>query len=240
MKNLIIAITWLPCLLLIGTSCEIDNYEGPNASFSGAIKDMETGELVGTDILNGSTIRAYELGWETLAAQTWVIKNTGEFRNDMVFAAHYDLEFINENFYPFTINDFVIGKGKNVQDFEVIPYIRIENVSIKKEGNRIVASFRLQAGKTEVKVSSLRLYAFTDIYVGEQVKFDIRDASATRSFTPAQTIDNTVYTLSIDLEQNSQFFKYSRNYYFRVGALADVPDVGTIRHNYSSLVKIEL
>jgi hypothetical protein len=229
--------------LLVLVSCEIDNYEGPNASFYGVIKDIETGEKVGTDLLNGSTIRAYELGWETLTAQTWVIKNTGEFRNDMVFAAHYNLEFINGNFYPFTIENFEIKKGENQYDFEVTPYIRIKDsdISYDKANNRIVATFKLQSGKPGVKLNSIRLYAFTDIYVGEQVKFDLKGSNFHQTFQPAEEIINeTLYTLSIDLKENDDIFKYSRNYYFRVGALANLSNVGTVRYNYSPLVKIVL
>ncbi len=221
-------------------SCEIDNYDAPNASFRGAILDAETGELVETDLINGSTIRAYELGWETLAAQTWVIKNTGEFQNDMVFAATYDLEFINGNFYPFTVENFTIKKGKNTHDFHVTPYLRVKDVSIKLENNTILATFRVEAGKPEVKLSAVQLYAFTDIYVGEQVKFNLNGDNFRQVFSPAKTVDNTTYTLAIDLGENYESFKYKRNYYFRVGALADLADVGTIRYNYAPIVKIEL
>ena len=59
---------------------KIDNYEAPNASFSGGIKDAETGALVETDIQNGSAIRVYELGWPE-GVQTWVVKQNGQFRN---------------------------------------------------------------------------------------------------------------------------------------------------------------
>jgi hypothetical protein len=243
MKRIANILLLIPYLLFLPVSCEIDNYDGPDASFYGIIKDAVTSEKVGTDILNGSTIRAYELGWETLTAQTWVIKNTGEFQNDMVFAAHYDLEFINGNFFPFTIENFEIKKGKNQYDFEVTPYVRIKDpdISYDNANNRIVATFKLQAGKPEVKLSSIRLYAFTDIYVGEQVKFDLKGSTSHQTFNPAEEMtDVTVYTLSIDLKENMDVFKYSRNYYFRVGALANLSDVGTIRHNYSPLVKIVL
>jgi len=230
--------------VLLMSGCEIfqmDNYEAPNASFKGSIKDATTGALVETDIQNGSAIRAYELGWPE-GALTWVIKQTGEFQNDMVFAAHYKIEFINCNFYPFTIEDLEIKKGSNTHDFEVTPYIRIKDVSITKSGDKVVATFKLQAGRPEVKLSNIRLFAFTDIYVGEQVKFNISDPSSMQSFSPAIDIDeNTVYTLDIDIAQNSgEFFKYRRNYYFRVGALASVSGVGTIRYNYAPLVVIPL
>jgi len=221
---------------------EIDNYEKPNASFNGGIKDAQTGALVETDIQNGSAIRVYELGWDTRAAQTWVIKQNGEFRNDQVFAAKYDIEFINGNFYPFTIQDFEIKKGNNTHDFQVTPYIRIKDANIRKEGSKIVATFRLEGGKPEVNLSAIRLYAFTDIYVGEQVKFDTKGGGFSESFSPAKAIDDTVYTLSIDLDNadNKNLFRYSRNYYFRIGALASVSGVGTVRQNYAPLVVIPL
>ncbi|MDR1259328.1 MAG: DUF3823 domain-containing protein [Tannerellaceae bacterium] len=231
------------CLLLTSLSCEIDNYDGPDASFSGSVRDAATGELVGTDIQNGSVIRAIELGWETPTAQNWVIKQNGEFRNDMVFAAHYDFEFINANFYPFTVKDFEIRKGSNTHDFEVTPYIRIRNAAITRDegAGRIVATFSLEVGKPEVKLAALRLYAFTDMYVGEQVKFATRGADFSQTFSPAADIDaSATYTLSIDLAENAESFRYSRNYYFRIGALASVQGVGTVRHNYSPTVIIPM
>lgn len=239
----ILNILLIPFSIFVLTACEIfhlDNYDGPNASFYGGIKDAETGELVETDIQNGSAIRAYELGWPTEAALTWVIKQNGEFRNDMAFAAHYKIEFINCNFFPFTIEDLEIKSGDNQHDFQATPYIRINNVNIRKEGNSIVATFNLQAGKPEVKLSAIRLYAFTDIYVGEQVKFETQGTNSRQTFSPAKEIDNTTYTLRIELDENTNLFKYNRNYYFRVGALASVSNVGTVRYNYAPLVVIPL
>lgn len=242
MKRIVNVITLLSFLLPLLVSCEIDNYEGPNASFSGTIKDAVTGEPVETDLQNGSAIRAYELGWPTLTAQTWVIKNTGEFQNDMVFAADYNFEFINCNFYPFTIDNYTIKKGKNTHNFEVTPYIRVKNASIThdKAANKIIATFTLEGGKPEVLVNSIRLYAFTDMHVGEQVKFDTKGEGFKEDFSPGKAIDATQYTLSIDLNENANLFKYNRNYYFRIGALASVPGVGTIRHNYAPMVVIAL
>ena len=109
-----------------------------------------------------------------------------------------------------------------------------------KTGNKIVASFSLEAGKSRVKVKAIRLYAFTDIYVGENVKFNTTGTGFTQSFNPSKTIDATSYTLSIELAANSNLLKPGRNYYFRVGALADVAGVGTVRHNFVPYVKITL
>lgn len=40
----------MSCFLFALTSCEIDNYEGPDASIHGSILDEQTGELVGSDM----------------------------------------------------------------------------------------------------------------------------------------------------------------------------------------------
>lgn len=223
-------------------SCEIDNFDRPDAEFFGAIKDSVGGTLVETELINGSVIQAYELGYPTQVAQNWVIKNNGEFRNNLVFPGKYDIFFRNGNFFPYTISGLEIKPGQNQRDFLVVPYLRIKNSSIThdKAANKIVATFTLEAGKPNVKAKAVRLYAFSDIYVGEYVKFNTAGTGFTQSFNPSKVIDTSTYTLSIDLAANTNFFKAGRNYYFRIGALADVAGVGTIRHNYAPNVKITL
>lgn len=228
-------------LAFIISSCTIDNYDGPDASFYGGIIDEQTGDLVETDLLNGSTIRAFEHGYENPAAQTWVVKNSGEFRNDMVFAATYDLELINGNFYPLSVENFEIRSGDNEHNFMVTPYIRVLNASISQVGDEIVATFSLEAGDPEVRLRDISLFAFTDKHVGSQIHFSTSGDNFDQSFNPSIEIDsNTNYTLSIELGENSDDFEYNRNYYFRVGALADVSGVGTVRYNYAPFEVIEL
>lgn len=230
---------YLLCIFAL-SSCEIDNYDGPNAVFYGSIIDSKTGELVGTDIENGSAFKVYEHGFTTPTAQTWYVKNTGEFRNNMVFAATYDMVFENGNFYPMTIPDFKINKGENTYNFLVTPYIRIKNPKIIKSEGKIVATFNLEGGKPEVELKEINLFAFSDMWVGNSVKFNLKGTDYVQKYTPSITIDNTEYTLTIDLNKNASIFKYDKNYYFRIGVLADVSNVGTIRHNYSPLEVITL
>jgi hypothetical protein len=44
----------------------------------------------------------------------------------------------------------------------------------------------------------------------------------------------------MDIAANATLFPAGRDYFFRIGALASVPNVGTIRHNFSPNVKITL
>ncbi len=241
-------------ILFLLTSCKLDNYDGPNAKVHGKILDEKTGELVGTDIQNGSQLMVYEQGYAAAEThsngQTWVIKNTGEYRNDLVFAARYEVIFQNGNFYGFT--DFMdVKKGDNEIDWKVTPYLRVKDCSITKSGNIVTAKFKLEGGKGNEGVKEVRLFAFSDIWVGNYVKFAIEGGTDKITYgvkdddgnipNPVVTVDpSKEYTLTIDTSKNKSFFKYSgKNYYFRVGAQAQVSGAGTIRHNYSELVTIQ-
>ena len=231
-------------VLFLLTSCKLDNYDGPNAKIHGRILDEKTGALVGTDIQNGSQLKVYEQGYAAAEThsngQTWVIKNTGEYRNDLVFAAQYEVVFENGNFYGF--NQMIdIKKGDNEIDFKVTPYLRVKDCTISKSGSTVTAKFKLEGGKGNEKVNEIRLFAFSDIWVGNYVKFAVD--GGTDKANPNEVVDpSKEYTLTIDTQtpNNKTFFKYTgKNYYFRVGAQASVSGAGQIRHNYSELVTIQ-
>ncbi len=225
------------CTLFAFTSCKIDNFPGPDAQIHGSIVDEKTGELVGTDIQNGSSIKVIEDGYTS--TQTWNIKNTGEYRNNLVFSAKYEVIFENGNFYPFNQN-IDVKPGDNKIDFKVTPYLRVKNPSITKNGDVITATFSLEAGKDEVKVKEVQLFAFSDMWVGNSVRYTLKGGTDKQSLGSVAVDPSQTYTLTINVKDNDAVFKYKRNYYFRIGALADVAGVGTVRHNYAPLVVIAL
>ena len=245
MKNSVIRNLFLvPVIFLVFSACDmfkIDNYEGPNATLKGGIKDAVTSELVETDIQSGSTLQLKELGWAEGGLLGRVVMQNGEYQDKMMFAGRYRVEFSACNFYPHIIEEIVVEKGENIRDFSVTPYIRVRNVNIRQEGSEIVATFNLQAGNPEVRLSNVRIFLSTDMYVGEPyTSFPLSGAGHTLAYSPAIEIDeNETYRLSIDLthENNKPHFRYVRNYYFRVGAMAAIApggtNVGTIRRNYA-------
>ena len=253
MKKIYYLIFFSASLLFGVTSCQVDNFPGPDAQVYGAVKDSLGGGLVETDInsTTGSLIGVYELGQYAAnpVRKTWFIKQNGEYRNNLVFSNDYKFEFLSCNFFPFSINQ-TVNPGENKIDFTVVPYIRIKNLTITYDAaaKKVNASFTLQGGRKSVKVSTLKLYAYTDMYVGENVKktLVVGTGTPTRSFTgAAQTIvPATVYTLSIDVAANpgtdKNGFGVHRDYYFRVGAMAVQAGVGTIRYNYAPYVVIPL
>lgn len=237
MKKILLLIS--SCIFAL-TSCEIDNYESPNASIHGSIIDEKTGELVGMDVQDGGELKVVELGFDNPQTQSWRIMNTGEYRNNLVFAATYDIRMENNNCYAFQEKDVVVKKGDNTKDFKVTPYIRVKNPKIEKNGNQIVATFSLEGGKGTEKLSDIQLFAFSDMWVGNIVKFGLNGDTDKEHFEPSIDIDpSQTYTLTIDVAANQSAFKYTgKNYFFRIGAKADIANVGTIRYNYSPLVEI--
>jgi hypothetical protein len=245
MKKIFYSLSLFVSLILVVASCEQDNYPLPDAQFFGAIRDSVGGGLVEQDLQTGSTIGMREKGYSTEVIQNYVIKQNGEFRNNLVYASTYDIVFQSCNFFPYELPDFVVKPGPNEVTFQVVPFIRVKNCSITYDAgtNKVNATFNLEAGKPTVKLSKITLYVFTDMYVGEYIKKTVATGTGqpARTYSPAATIDPaTPYTLSIDVAANSAVFGVHRNYYFRVGAMANQSGVGTIRTNYEPYVKIAL
>jgi hypothetical protein len=233
----------LPIILLVFlTSCGLDpDSFQPTATISGAIKDSLDLSLVEQDLVNGSTIEALEEGYTS--PYFWVIKENGEYRQNFGFPNTYKISFRNCNFFPHVINNVVIKKGENVIDFQVVPYIRIKEPVIVYDAasKKVTATFKLDAGKPGVKVKSIQLFSFSDRHVGAPIKFAINGGGDMQNLNIAIN-PATTYTLSIDISKNlvANKFYEGGDYYFRIGALADVANVGTIRHNYAPYVKIKI
>lgn len=246
MKNIFYLTIILAAIIFSGGSCKKDNYPKPDAKFSGAIIDSVGGGLIETEIVSGNTISVYQQGLATPILQTWYIDQTGNFNNDLVFSHIYDMEFASVNFFPFRVNGMVINPGVNTHDFVVVPYIRIKNCVITNNAavdSTISATFTMEAGRPSVKVSRVTLYAFSDMFVGQNGKFTIANGTGTptKTYSPIATINPaTVVTLTIDLKVNRTVLKTGKTYYFRVGALASLTGVGTIRYNFVPYVKFTL
>lgn len=86
-RNLFISGIVLAAIMLI-TSCEKDNFDGPDATFSGEIRDKKTGELIPQEISDGSRIYYIEQGWENPSVQNMVIKKDGTFNNSLMFSGN--------------------------------------------------------------------------------------------------------------------------------------------------------
>jgi hypothetical protein len=211
------------------SSCELDNYKGPDASLSGFVKDIDGGTLIEQDIENGSKIIHREYGYANPEEQQMIFMVNGEYNNRMIFSGTYDIYFNETNFVkPDTLKGYVINKGANKLDFTVQPYIRVSDVSITKSGDEIVAVFTITP-TVDHKIKQIGLFGHIDRVVGNPYALqrktqDINEASKN---TPKQ------YTLKFA----TSGFKSGQEYYFRVGAIIDVPNA---KYNYAPALRLKI
>lgn len=226
LSRLLLAVSF--CMVTLA-SCEVDNFDGPNASISGAVRDIKDGSLIEQDIENGSKIIYKELGWEVLEEQQMIFKVNGEYRNDLMFAADYDIYFNESNFVkPDTLKAYSVKKGDNTLNFDVQPYIRVSNVSVRQEGENIIASFTITP-TVENEVKQVGVFGHIDRIVGNQFALDKKVENVNRSFKDK----GETFTLNLSTSR----FSKGETYYFRVGALIDEPNA---KYNYAPSLQLKI
>ena len=215
-------------LLASVTSCEKDNYDAPDSSIFGSFIDEETGQLVEQDIYNGTVIEYVEEGYST--TETMVVKNDGTYRNNLMFSANYTMTPVRGNFEPLEPRQ-VRGSGATQVDFLVKPYLRLEDVEIFRNGDIIRASFKLtQTGFDKVK--TVGLFVFPEPTVGYQMNtVKVEMAVGERFKHPQQ------FNINLNIPANSANLKTGKSYFFRVGAIVDVPEA---KFNYAPAIRITI
>jgi hypothetical protein len=214
--------------LIVFSSCEKDNYDGPTAGLSGRFIDAQTGELVPQDIIRGTQIEIVEHGYGEGEKQYLTVKNDGTYDNSLLFENMYTIQPVRGNFIPVEPQDFRITKGSTL-DFTVTPYLRVRDANIALNGTKVVATFKLDQNVT-TNVKKIGLYAHSDSRVGEPMRLVAAEQDINGAIDPDQ-----VYTLEIDLPANSSQLKPGNNYYFRAGAVIDNSEA---KFNYSPTVRI--
>lgn len=210
------------------TGCMKDNFQGPDAQIFGKVIDAETGELIQQDLTRGSMIIYNEHGWENPEDQKMNFKVDGTYRNNLMFSGVYDFFFEETNFViPEKMCDVRIKKGKNELDFKVIPYIRVSEVDIRSEGDKIKATFSITP-TGDFNVNQVGLFGHPDFIVG----YYSSDVRATQDVKASFKGEKRTYSLEID----SKEFKNKGDCWFRVGAIADVPNA---KYNYAPAVCIK-
>jgi hypothetical protein len=220
---------WACAWAMLGLmSCELDNYDYPSATLKGSIIDVETNELLEQDILNGSTVQLSEHGYDPVSIQYLPIRNSGEYQNTMLFPNTYKVEALNGNFVAPAAEDIEI-KGVTTHDFKVLPYLRIKNVSIVKEGDKIRATFSVQNNVSQ-NVTRIGLYSHLESSVGEPLSVKTVTRTLNRRPTESET-----FSLEIDLPSSANVLVPGKTYYFRVGGLIAV---GSAKMNYAKAIAI--
>ncbi len=209
-------------------SCEKDNYDGPTAGLSGTFIDALTNKPIEQDIINGTTIELLEKGYNPVTPQYLIVKNNGSYENSQLFANTYTVRPVRGNFIDIPAQEVVI-KGQTILDFVVTPYIRVKETNISKVGTKVIATFKLEQNVLN-PIRKISLYAHSDSRLGDGMRLVVSEKTINVAAVP-----NTIYTIEMDLTSNSSTLKPGLGYYFRVGALINVPEA---KPNYAPAVKM--
>lgn len=239
MKNNIFtrALFPLAVTLLAVCSCELnelDNYDAPDCSLHGKVIDITTGELVGSELNNGTQIQVVQLGFETKSNTYLLVKPDGTFRNDLMFKGTYRIQPNVRNFVQIEA-DTVDVKGDMNYDLHVIPYISFSEDTIYIDGETVYARFKIKnnldtAGYVISKLS---------LYVGERntVGNTLRN-SASKILTLNDNLsDTTVYTMPLPLNLHRDELSEGKKYFFRIGARSSLS--GAV-DNYGCMVQLPI
>lgn len=243
--------------ILLLASCDwfvFDNYEQPKATVVGKFLDVKTGELVAQEcrygnmfggMYNGAPydgyISAIQKGWDYESPLYWHIKYDGSYSNTRVYQGDYRLEAKNNNFVPIE-QDVKIVNGNNTIDWTVTPYCRILGATFNKEGDYIVAKFKVEAGNPAANViTEARLCAYTDTFVGYYLNNCDSDPEAVIKNVVAD--GTTEYTLKINtkLVENTTQFEYTdRTHYLRLAVCCTGTGVNTAgKYNYTQTTTLK-
>ncbi|MCD8080761.1 MAG: DUF3823 domain-containing protein [Bacteroides sp.] len=242
-------ITVCLCLILGMSVCELDNFDGPNAQVYGALIDEVTGEPIQQEIGTSgeaTSIQVIELGFSVREVQRWKIMPNGEYRNNLVFAADYDIIMNNGNFVKLdTIRAYRIRKGENKLDFHLTPNIRIRNPKVEKQANAIVASFQLEYGHDTGKVREIALFGQSDQNPSSSfylcaVSSDVADQEL--NYANNDAYKDRVFTLTLDLDSDEgRKLQSGKTYFFRIGAVpTDLGEGIQEKYNYAPAVSIRM
>lgn len=211
-------------------SCKLDNYDSPNAQLTGKIVDAQTNELVQQDIIRGTTIKLIEHGYDNVQPQYLRVKNDGTYANTLLFENTYTIQPDQRNFVQVEEQEFKINSSSTL-DFKVLPYLRIKNAKVIKNGAKVIATFNVEQN-VEDAVNKIGLYAHSEPIVGEPIRLIASELAINRKVEK-----NEVFTLEINVEENSSVIKPGKQYFFRIGAVINIPEA---KFNYAPAERLAI
>lgn len=204
-------------------SCNLDNYDSPNASLYGRVINAETGEPIMQDIVNGSLIQIVQLDWSDAEDSPRYLnfKTDGSYCENNLFAGKYEISVVKANFGTF--KDTIEIKGNKRYDIMAKANVEIDSVSIdynSSEGE-IKASFKLTSSEYLPLKSVAIVGASTEMTTTNGTKSVLAE-----SFDCAGMIDESRwYTMTMVADALED-----GDYYFRVAAKTDASSL----FNYST------
>lgn len=233
MKKIFIALLAVLCL----TSCEYDNYEGPTATFSGQLIYKDAPFLFdGNDARN--IFLFFQEGYGKVDWGTRMYTKADGSYQQLLHRGAYKLTLGNVK-YPFEISEFPVMRvgydsisydlQKNVQqDFHVIPYYEITDLSATLDGIDIVARFNVKkvngTSTPAPRIIKARIYLGINRFVNSktpvvgEVDLNVEgdgevtvsiDAIKYRNGYKENFRENAFYRVALELENTPDFYLFS-------------------------------
>lgn len=217
--------------LVLLYSCELDNYDPPSMTIEGKVVDEVTGENIYTQQPNGIKIRLLEEGFTTPTPYDFWAMSDGTFRTTKVFPSKFKVLALEGPFEDASVEtlDVDVTGGSKTIEFQVVPYVRLKNVSITVSGTTVRATYNMErTTSTKVPRSSLlMLHQSTILHITTTGLKKSATNSNLNLLTPAalaaKAFDDQITGLT------------SGTYYARVGVLTDN---SLSRYTYSQIVKV--
>ena len=98
MKKVFLSLIYLLALGAM-TSCDVDNYDGPDGTLTGSVIDAITGQPIQTEQPNGYRIKYKEISWSENATDQFLWgKPDGSFNHTKLFAGTYEMTAVEGAF----------------------------------------------------------------------------------------------------------------------------------------------
>lgn len=224
--NICLSLTLIVFVSSCGELDDLDNYKQPDAKLFGSVVDQETGELIPQELITGSVIEYTELGFENPQIQQLRFHTEGTYRNNLMFSGEYEIEAVRGNFFA-PEKQVITVNGDTEVVLSALPYIRIKDATIENTGRKIEVSFRVEQVATE-NVLKLSMVADENPNVGKAMSITSASKTINGVVDP-----NTVYTLGLRLSN----FEVGKEYFFRVGAIIDIPEA---KYNYNVPIRFKV
>jgi hypothetical protein len=235
MKKIKYSLWTIICLMAIA-SCDLDNYDEPDARFFGKIIDETTGEnfIMSSQ---GLQVRMWETSYkENPTPRDINVKDDATFNNNKLFPGEYQALVSNGAFWPMrdTLTVRLTSGKATEQNFTVTPYLKVSIVDYSLNG----ATLNIR-GKIEAPIAA-----------GLPRVLDIRPFVAITRYVGSANI--TAYSDPFRIDINKDFSEipadqiYSmsitgllsgRTFYVRLGARVDDSYKA---NNFSEIIEIKV
>jgi hypothetical protein len=221
-------------------SCDIDNYDAPDAGIYGYLIDAESGDTVYTEQPDGAHIRLMDMGYQNPTPLDFWAKADGSFRNVALFSGSYKAYPYEGPFFPVE-EETVVLKGITHHDFKVVPFIKVHITSVTQKDSSLVVNYTLMRSETpEGMTMSRKSISEVQVLINTHPIVSIYNGGFTEGLVKKRILSRTSDAILESTEQSTAVpgIKPGQKYYVRVAALSNNQYNSALkRYNYSKIVE---